>query len=101
MNVKILRSNPSERVKSYYKEYRVPIAIDGNYTIMDVLNYIFNNLDSTLSYYSHSACNQGICGRCGVKVNGKIKLACLCLADSDELTIEPKNNNILKDLITI
>ena len=93
MTVKILRDGG-------FNSYSVPFSTKGRNTIMDVLNYIFENLDSTLSFYSHSVCDHGICGRCAVKVNGKVKLACTELADTDEIIIEPKNNNVVTDLIT-
>ena len=98
MTVKILRGHAGSA--GSFSEYNVPYSVDGRNTVMDVLNYIFENLDSTLSFYSHSVCDHGICGRCGVRVNGKVKLACTALADTEEIILEPKNNNVVIDLIT-
>lgn len=66
-------------------------------TILDALNYIKENIDSTLSY--RSGCKSGICGSCSVLVNGRESLACKCKSnDKDE--IKPlKNSKILKDLV--
>lgn len=100
MKVRVQRSDPGTGMEVHYQEYNVPFEVDSNSTIMDVLDYIFNNCDPSLSYFSHSTCNHGICGRCGVKVNGKVKLACLCSADAEEITIEPKNEKVIKDLVT-
>jgi len=100
MIVKIFRYNPEEQGDSYYQEYSIPLSSDGTYTIMDLLDYIYTNLDNTISYYRHSICNQGICGRCVVKVNGSAVLACTHRVVEDFICIEPKNNNCLKDLVT-
>ena len=94
MKIKILRSS------GQYSEYNVPFTNEDGRTLMDVLEYIFYNLDATLSYYSHSTCNHGICGRCGIKINGKVRLACAALAEGDELVLEPKNSQVVKDLVT-
>ena len=69
--------------------------------VMDVLDYIYENLDHTLSYYKHSTCNQGICGRCAVKVNGSYRLACVAQVtpDTDHLLLEPVPGGIIKDLV--
>lgn len=83
-----------------YDSYEVPLPADGSCSVMDVLDYIYENLDGTLSYYRHSVCNQGICGRCGVKTNGKNGLACVTKVLCDELVLEPKNNKPVKDLVT-
>lgn len=100
MKIKVLRSDPASGGVPEFREYEVPYTEEQGYTVMDALDYIFNNLDATLSYFSHSACNHGICGRCAVKTNGKVKLACLALLEGEEVTLEPKNSNVLKDLIT-
>ncbi len=84
-----------------YDVYDVPLPSDGTCTVMDVLEYIYDNLDGTLSFYTHSVCNQGICGRCGVKTNGKVALACMRTVTEEEITIEPKNDKIVKDLVTL
>lgn len=101
MRVKVFRYSGENFQSSNFQEYDVPVPKDINWTIMDVLDYISLNLDSSLSYYKHSVCNHGICGRCLLKVNGIPKLACTCIANEyEELILEPKNNTtIIKDLI--
>jgi succinate dehydrogenase/fumarate reductase-like Fe-S protein len=55
---------------------------------MDVLDFIYQNLDGTLEYYDHAACKLAICARCLGRVNGLPGL--MCQADgSEEMTIEP------------
>ncbi len=82
--------------------YEVPVSADCRMTVMDVLDYIALNLDHTLSYYKHSVCNHGICGRCGLSVNGKTRLACLTVANEyGQLELAPVfSHELIKDLVT-
>lgn len=98
MKVKVFRGTASQ---AHYDMFEVPLPGDGSCSVMDVLDYIYENLDGTLSYYRHSVCNQGICGRCGVKMNGKNGLACVTKAVGEELCLEPKNDKVIKDLVTV
>ncbi|MGC8663626.1 MAG: 2Fe-2S iron-sulfur cluster-binding protein [Thermoplasmata archaeon] len=69
-------------------------------TILDALDYIRHNLDSSLGYYSHQACGKGMCGTCTVKANGKPVLACQTKIE-DKMIIEPVNKNkIVVDLVS-
>lgn len=99
MEVKIFRYNPEEDSSPYFDEYIVPIPHDGSHTAMDVLDYIYKNLDGSLSFYRHSVCNQGICGRCLAKLNGKVRFTCTYRVYEESLAIEPKNDKVIKDLI--
>lgn len=54
--------------------YEVPVV--QGMKVMDVLDYIYANLDHTLAYYRHSSCCQAICGRCACRLNGRTILAC-------------------------
>jgi len=100
MKVKIYRFNPIIDQQAYYQDYELPISKDDRYTALDVLKYIYDHQDTSLSFFNHSVCNHGICGRCAMKINGKVKLACTYLVEEDELLIEPINQNVVKDLVT-
>ena len=100
MKIKVFRMDPSIDNNSYFQDYDVPVNEEEKWTVMDVLDYIILNLDSTLSYYKHSICNQGICGRCLLKVNGRARLACVHRVLEDELLLEPINSKVVKDLVT-
>ncbi|MGI6623680.1 MAG: 2Fe-2S iron-sulfur cluster-binding protein [Acetivibrionales bacterium] len=101
MKVEIERYRPDtgEKRKDCFE---VPVTNDRRMTVMDLLDYISLNLDGSLSYYKHSACNHGICGRCSLQVNGKTRLACLTVVnDYDTLTLSPANGRkVIKDLVT-
>lgn len=100
MKVRIYRQNPEEGGEPFFQDYEVPVTTEDRYTVMDVLEYIYYNLDSSLAFYSHSVCNHGICGRCGVKINGKPGLACTHRVTEPELTLEPINSRVVRDLVT-
>ncbi|MFQ6068348.1 MAG: succinate dehydrogenase iron-sulfur subunit [Candidatus Bathyarchaeia archaeon] len=94
----IHRFNPQYK-KHYVSTYKVPIR--KGTTLLDALMYIKDNFDETLAF-RHS-CRMGVCGSCGVMVNGKPMLACYTQVlhlDSDTLVIEPlQNMPVIKDLI--
>lgn len=81
------------------KTYRVPLNEGGEVSVLNVLDYISANLDRTLAYFSHAACKQAACGRCLVKVNGKVVLACKEMVREENLLIEPAGKNVVRDLI--
>lgn len=95
---RIRRYDPDTK-RHYMSTYKVPIR--RGTTVLDVLNYIKENLDETLTF-RHS-CRMGICGSCGININGKPMLACYTQVldlGADTLTIEPLSNlPIVKDLV--
>ena len=99
MEVIVRRICPETDAAPHEQTYSVPLPGDGSHTAMDVLDYIHAHLDGTLSYYRHSVCNQGICGRCAARINGKVRLACTCRVYGDALRLEPRNEQVVKDLV--
>ena len=100
MKVSIYRFNPAVDDDGRFDTYELPFEPKGGHSVMEILEYIYANLDSTLRFFTHSACCQGICGRCAVKVNGKNTLACSYQIQEDSIRIEPATNKVLIDLIT-
>lgn len=102
MKVKIFRFNSEKEGKEHYEYYDVEVPYSEKWTVMDLLDYIFENMDSSLSYYSHSTCRHGICGRCTLRVNGTPALACTkVIEEAEEITLEPlKGRKVVKDLVT-
>ena len=54
------------------QEYEVPLRED--WAVLDGLNYVKDHLDGTLSF--RWSCRMGICGSCGMTVNGDPALTC-------------------------
>ncbi len=79
-------------------EYRVEAQESS--TVLDLLNFIKENMDPTLSY--RSMCRAGVCGTCAVMVNSKPILACStkALELGRELLIEPLQGfEVIRDLV--
>ena len=95
---KISRFDP-EQERHYVSTFEVPIH--KGTTLLDALRYIRDNFDETLSF-RHS-CRMGVCGSCGMNVNGKPMLACYTQVlhlEANSLVIEPLANfEVIKDLI--
>jgi succinate dehydrogenase/fumarate reductase iron-sulfur protein len=95
---KIHRFDPQNK-RHDVSTYKAPVY--KGTTILEVLQYIKDNLDETLTF-RHS-CRMGICGSCGINVNGKPMLACYTQVldlGIDSLVIEPLSNMpVIKDLV--
>ncbi|WP_294145442.1 2Fe-2S iron-sulfur cluster-binding protein [uncultured Clostridium sp.] len=99
MNIKVYRFNPETDASAYYDEFHVEVRPEDRMTVMGLLEYIGSEFDGTLSFYMHSVCGQGICGRCAVKVNGKVCLACNTVLTGEDVVIEPAGTEVVKDLV--
>lgn len=81
-----------------YREYTV--AVSERATVLDVLLYIHRHIDRGLAF--RYACRQGMCGTCGLRVNGVERLACSTLVSAipgRKVVVEPlRNLGVIKDL---
>ncbi|MBI4333732.1 MAG: hypothetical protein HY673_20920 [Chloroflexi bacterium] len=92
--VSIYRLDPDTAKEPRYDLYQVPYK--GN-TVLGVLDYIYQNLDSSLSY--REGCTHAWCGVCSLVVNGRPVLACRKSAEK-EMVIEPHPKfRLIKDLV--
>lgn len=94
----VRRYNPERDKAPYLQSFTVPVK--PGMTVLEGLWYIKENLDATLAW--RVSCRMGVCGSCGMLLNGKPTLACntqvLDIA-SGELTVAPLPNfDILRDL---
>lgn len=97
VKVNVMRFNPEVDQRPYYTLFNV----DGkkNMTVLDALFLIVEDQDSTLSF--RCACRLGMCGSCGMMINGRGRLACRTKLEhlGDEVTVSPmRNMDIIKDL---
>jgi fumarate reductase iron-sulfur subunit len=99
ITMQVARYRPEEESEVTFDEYDVPCPKE--WVVLDGLNHVKDRLDGTLSY--RWSCRMGICGSCGMTVNGEPKLTCATfLADyaPGPVRIEPlKNFPIIRDLI--
>lgn len=68
----VVRYRPEQDDKPWDQKFEVPCSNDT--TVLEALNYIKDNLDSSLSF--RWSCRMAICGSCGYMVNGVPKLGC-------------------------
>ena len=97
IKVNILRG--CETGSGEYKTYAVEVEDGAVVSVMNILENIYENQDHTLAFFSHAACRQAACGKCMVKVDGAVKLACKERVDAEEITIEPYCGKVVRDLI--
>ena len=85
----VSRYRPEEESEPTFQSYDVPYNKD--WVILDALNYIKDRLDGSLTF--RWSCRMGVCGSCGMMVNGTPKLTCAVpLSDyvsSGQIRIEP------------
>ena len=81
------------------RTYEVPCPKE--WVVLDGLNYIKDRLDGTLSY--RWSCRMGICGSCGMTVNGEPKLTCATFLTDyapGPVRVEPLQNfPVIRDLV--
>ena len=70
--LQVTRYRPEQEAEPTIQEYEVPLVKD--WVVLDALNYIKDNIDGSLSY--RWSCRMGICGSCGMMVNGEPELTC-------------------------
>lgn len=95
----VLRYNPEKDRTPQLKQYSVPVT--KGMTVLDGLHWIKEHEDRTLSW--RSSCRMGVCGSCGMFINGLPRLACnnqIVHLHSDRVIIKPlPNYDIIRDLV--
>ncbi len=100
ITLELARYRPEEEAEPTFQEYEVPYHKD--WVLLDGLNYIKDQIDGTLSY--RWSCRMGICGSCGMTVNGEPKLTCETFlndyANQGTVRLEPLTNfPVIRDLV--
>jgi fumarate reductase iron-sulfur subunit len=97
--MQVARYRPEKESEVTFDEYEVPFSKD--WVVLDGLNYVKDRLDGTLAF--RWSCRMGVCGSCGMMVNGEPKLTCAAfLSDYAPKTVrvEPlRNFPVIRDLI--
>ncbi len=97
--VEVMRYRPEEEAEPSWQSYEVPFHPE--WMILDALNYIKDMLDGTLTY--RWACRMGVCGSCGMTVNGQPVLTCATYVEPllpGPIRVEPLNGfPVIRDLV--
>ncbi|MBB3036462.1 succinate dehydrogenase iron-sulfur subunit [Hoyosella altamirensis] len=99
ITVEVFRFRPEQEPAPVFDSYDVPLRKE--WAVLDALNHIKDQIDGTLSY--RWSCRMGICGSCGMTVNGEPKLSCSAfLVDyaPGPVRVEPLQNfPVIRDLV--
>ena len=99
ITLQVARYQPDSDSAPTMREYVVPLRED--WAVLDGLNHVKDRLDGTLSF--RWSCRMGICGSCGMMVNGEPALTCgTFLVDyaPGPVRIEPLVNfPVIRDLV--
>ena len=95
----VTRYDPDQDSAPTIVEYEVPLRKD--WAILDGLNYVKDHVDGSLSY--RWSCRMGICGSCGMNVDGEPKLTCAAFLTDyapGPVRVEPLTNfPVVRDLV--
>ncbi len=72
ITLEIFRYRPDDDPTPRFQTYEVPYHED--WVVLDAINYIKDHIDGTLAY--RWSCRMGVCGSCGMMVNGVPRLSC-------------------------
>jgi fumarate reductase iron-sulfur subunit len=97
IHVRVSRFEPGTDKAPHFQTYEVPWY--PRMTVMDALDYIYENLDPSLAYHSHTSCHRRTCARCNVTVNSNPGLSCHTEINGD-ITLEPLPRfKVIRDLV--
>ncbi|MGA7849587.1 MAG: succinate dehydrogenase/fumarate reductase iron-sulfur subunit [Terriglobales bacterium] len=99
--LEIARYAPDRDQAPSFQSFEVPLRKE--WVVLDALNYIKDKVDGTLTY--RWSCRMGICGSCGMMVNGEPKLTCATFLNSygnnATVRVEPlRYFPVVRDLVT-
>jgi fumarate reductase iron-sulfur subunit len=99
ITMQVARYRPEQEAEPTVQEYVVPLRKE--LSVLDGLNYVKDCMDGSLSF--RWSCRMGICGSCGMTVNGEPKLTCgTFLTDyaPGPVRVEPMRNfPVVRDLV--
>ncbi|MDA4117511.1 MAG: succinate dehydrogenase iron-sulfur subunit [Thaumarchaeota archaeon] len=99
LSLKIQRFDPSQEKSPHFERYAVP-AKDGM-TVLDALLYAKDRVDHSIAL--RFSCRMSSCGSCGMKIDGRPRLACetqVAHLRSKTVTVQPMDNfPIVRDLV--
>jgi fumarate reductase (CoM/CoB) subunit B len=97
VKLQIYRFDPSRGEGPHYDEFDVPFS--KGLTVLDGLIYVYENIDSSLSF--RWSCKNVQCGACGMLVNGEAVLACeRQMAAGERVKVDPFPLPVIKDVVS-
>jgi fumarate reductase iron-sulfur subunit len=97
--LEVTRFSPDRDKAPSVQSFDVPLRKE--WVVLDALNYVKDKVDGSLSF--RWSCRMGVCGSCGMMVNGEPKLTCATFLTDyapGPVRVEPlKNFPVMRDLI--
>ena len=95
----VARFSPERDYSPAFQSYEVPLRRD--WVVLDALNYVKDKLDGSLTF--RWSCRMGVCGSCGMMVDGAPKLTCATFLSSyapGPVRVEPlRYFPVVRDLV--
>lgn len=99
ITLRIAKYNPEHDSSQQFADFTVPY--ERWTTVLDAILDVKKHLDHSVAV--RYSCRQASCGSCGMKINGRPRLACftkISELNSNVVTVEPMNNYpIVRDLV--
>ena len=99
ITLRIAKFNPEQDSEKQFVDFQVPY--ERWTTVLDAILDVKKHLDHSVAV--RYSCRQASCGSCGMKINGRPRLACftkISELESDVITVEPMSNYpIVRDLV--
>src|SRR5512133_486507 len=99
ITLQVARYRPEDQGEPSVQSYEVPYRED--WVVLDALNHVKDTQDGSLSF--RWSCRMGVCGSCGMTVNGEPKLTCETFLSGyagGPVRVEPlRNFAVIRDLV--
>jgi len=99
IRLEVARYRPEQEAEPTVQAYEVPFHEE--WAVLDALNHIKDRIDGSLSF--RWSCRMGICGSCGMTVNGEPRLTCAAFLTDyapGPVRVEPLHNfPVVRDLV--
>lgn len=99
ITLEVFRYRPEKEKEPTFQSFTVPFRED--WVVLDALNYLKDQIDGSISF--RWSCRMGVCGSCGMMVNGTPRLSCAAFLREyypNPVRIEPLANfPVERDLV--
>jgi fumarate reductase iron-sulfur subunit len=99
ITLRVTRYRPGTDREPQAQSFTIPYNED--WVVLDALQYVKDHVDGTLSF--RWSCHMGVCGSCGMMVNGTPKLTCAAFLRDyypRDVVVQPLNNfPVVRDLV--
>src|SRR6202521_2686541 len=97
--LEVTRFSPERDKEPTTQTYEVPLR--NEWVVLDALNYVKDKVDGSLSF--RWSCRMGVCGSCGMTVNGQPRLTCASFLSEEPpgpIRVEPlRYFPVVRDLV--